>query len=1001
MQELFGIPMDTLAAVLAVLLACIVGSLGLLALRNRVLLKLGVRNLGRRRARTALIVLGLMLGTTIIAAALATGDTMSHSIRATATRQLGQTDEIVAAKGAADDITGELGAATGTGYFPQGTVVKVERALAGKNLADGVMGAIVEDVAVQAPVQRQTEPSVTLFASDPAQMGGFAPIRSVGGGNVTLDQLGRDEAYLNKKAADALDVRAGDPILVFVGAKPIRMHIRDVVRFEGTTSADSALLLPLADAQRLLDKPGLIKGIAISNHGSGEAGVGLSDEVVRTLKPVVTPLGLETSTSKADAIDVADKAGNAFMSMFTTFGTFTIAAGILLIFLIFVMLATERRGELGIARAVGTRRGHLVQMFTFEGAAYDLMAAAAGAILGALIAYLMVLGIASAFGAADEDSGFQVQYAVTFRSLFVAFAIGGLLTLLVVAFSAWRVSVMTISTAIRNLPEPRLPRRRRKLIMAFVWIGLGALFTANGAASAAATPQMLGISLILIGLVPILQVIGVSERLAYTSCGFAIAVVMLLPWSVWEAVFGQTSMDFTTWVVAGLMTVIGAAWVMVYNADVILGAVGLVLSRFGRLVPVVKMAITYPLRARFRTGATLAMFTLVVFTLVTGTASSGSFQKALGNVDTFGGGFQVRAGTSAAAPITNMHAALRNARGIDPADFTAVGSQSVLSVKARQLGSGRNAESYVARGLDESFLRHTTFGLGAIARGYGSSTDVWHALATRPGLAVVDASVAPRRDNFDFAPRPDFQLSGFMFEDEVFDPITISVRDPQTGRHLRLTVIGVLKDTAPLEMVGISSSEATYQQAFPGRFEPTIHYFALAPGVDPATTAKKLESAFLANGMQAESIEKVLDDTLAGNRTLNRLIQAFMGLGLIVGVAALGVISARAVVERRQQIGVLRAIGFRQGMVQAVFLIESSFIALTSIVVGTVLGLVLAENIIRDTAQQPSWENLTLVVPWGTLGVIFLVVYLVSLAATFAPAVRASRIRPAEALRYQ
>src|SRR6185503_9442532 len=111
------------------------------------------------------------------------------------------------------------------------------------------------------------------------------------------------------------------------------------------------------------------------------------------------------------------------------------------------------------------------------------------------------------------------------------------------------------------------------------------------------------------------------------------------------------------------------------------------------------MAITYPLRARFRTGATLAMFTLVVFTLVTGTASSGSFQKAFGNVDEFGGGFQVRAGTSATAPVEDMKSALKHAPGIDVRDFRQVGSQSVLSVKARQLRAGRPAEAYVARGL--------------------------------------------------------------------------------------------------------------------------------------------------------------------------------------------------------------------------------------------------------------------------------------------------------------
>jgi len=325
----------------------------------------------------------------------------------------------------------------------------------------------------------------------------------------------------------------------------------------------------------------------------------------------------------------------------------------------------------------------------------------------------------------------------------------------------------------------------------------------SGATGDAATPLMLGVSLILIGLVPMLRLIGVSERIAYTSCGLAIAVAMLLPWSVWESVFGQISMDFTTWVVAGLMTVIGAAWVMVYNADVILGAAGLVLSRFGTLLPVVKMAIVYPLRARFRTGATLAMFTLVVFTLVTGTASSGSFQKAFGSVEEFGGGYQVRAGTSATAPIVNMRAALRNARGIDPADFTAVGSQSVLSVKARQVGTDRAPESYVARGLDRAFLRHTTFGLGAMARGFGSADEVWRYSTPFTSSGLSGTGVFPRRSRpqvlwvgvedasgrlSDLQQRleDEFARAGFPKEDRGYRPhLTIArLRRPEDAREL-------------------------------------------------------------------------------------------------------------------------------------------------------------------------------------------------------------------------
>ena len=153
--------------------------------------------------------------------------------------------------------------------------------------------------------------------------------------------------------------------------------------------------------------------------------------------------------------------------------------------------------------------------------------------------------------------------------------------------------------------------------------------------------------------------------------------------------------------------------------------------------------------------------------------------------------------------------------------------------------------------------------------------------------------------------------------------------------------------------------------------------------------------------MHADSLPQLLSDAISASLLFDRLIEGFMGLGLIVGVAALGVISARSVVERRQQIGVLRAIGFRRRMVQLAFLLESSFVALTAIVVGTALGLAVAYNVIADTRRQPSWQHMGFDVPWLTLALIFFLVYAVAMATTLAPARRASRVYPAEALRYQ
>jgi putative ABC transport system permease protein len=1002
-NELFGIPTETLAIVLAVLLGLSLAAIATLAIRNRILFKLGVRNVPRRPGRTALIVVGLMLGTTIVAAAMTTGDTMSHTIRTSAVTALGQTDELVSTRGAEDALEagGEIGAggqAASVRYFPEVQLYDIYGAARDSRVVDGVAPAIVEQVAVVAPRTRQTEPRVTLFASDPGRLDGFGEIRLTDGRPIALAELKQGAVFLNADAADELDAREGDIIRVLAGGRTRSVRVRAIVDYDGTGTDGPAALMPLTTAQRLLDKEGLIKHVLISNLGGETNGVGHTDAVLDALQPVLDRYGLEAAPSKRDALEIADQEGSSFMSLFTTFGSFSIVAGILLVFLIFVMLSAERRSEMGIARAIGTRRGHLVQMFVYEGLAYDVLAAAVGALLGIAAAFAMVTVLAGALG----EFGIEIQRQVRPSSLVVSYCIGVLLTLAVVTFSSWRVSRLNIVTAVRGLPDPP-PTRRRWRRFAAMALGavLSVLMISSGISSVDALTFNVGVSLALMTLIPVARAVGIGERAAYTFGGLGLVIWWLLPFDVLETITGEPpAMDFSIFIVSGLLVVLGAVWAIVYNADVLLAGVTAAFGRIRALTPVLRMAVAYPLRSRFRTGVTLAMFTLVVFTLVMGAATSGSFISAYDNEREFAGGFEIRADSVAASPIANMAGTVEQTPSL--ADrIDAVASQSVLPAKARQVRSSAKEASYPVYGFDDTYLTATTYDFAAMAKGYESGHEVWNAMRTTPGLAIVDSLVVPRRENFNFGVPPDFQLSGFYLEDGSFDPVTITVRDPQTDKVVRLKVIGVLKDSVALTMYGISTSQRTLAAAFGDRVRPTTYHFSVPSGTDADAVATDLEAAFVSNGLEAQAMSDLLHDAVATSWTFNRLILAFMGLGLLVGVAALGVISARSVVERRQQIGVLRSIGFQRRMVQAAFLLESSFISLVAIVVGTSLALILAYNVINATSDSQGTTNVELVVPWGTLGLVFFIVYAASLITTLLPALRASRVEPAEALRYQ
>ncbi len=180
------------------------------------------------------------------------------------------------------------------------------------------------------------------------------------------------------------------------------------------------------------------------------------------------------------------------------------------------------------------------------------------------------------------------------------------------------------------------------------------------------------------------------------------------------------------------------------------------------------------------------------------------------------------------------------------------------------------------------------------------------------------------------------------------------VTDPETGQRHHVTIAGVLAGAAAFTNIGageyrypiITSPTAVAQ--FSGA--RTTSFLLAAPGVDGAALASDLQGQFLASGVVAVSIKDRVEQDFAASRSFFRLMQGFLALGLLVGIAGLGVVMVRAVRERRRTIGVLRALGFRSRAIRQAFLAESTLVAVEGIVIGAALAVVTTWLLYRNAA---------------------------------------------------
>ncbi|DAC57887.1 MAG TPA: FtsX-like permease family protein, partial [Candidatus Poseidoniales archaeon] len=124
--------------------------------------------------------------------------------------------------------------------------------------------------------------------------------------------------------------------------------------------------------------------------------------------------------------------------------------------------------------------------------------------------------------------------------------------------------------------------------------------------------------------------------------------------------------------------------------------------------------------------------------------------------------------------------------------------------------------------------------------------------------------------------------------------------------------------------------------------------------------------------------------------------EGYLALGLLVGVAGIGVVTVRNVSERRRTVGMLRAIGFRQRHVLRLFSVEVSWVAVLGMLNGLIIGY--GFHVVLYKAVWEA-EGAAFSFPWASTLMLFFGGWLVVLLTTFVPVRSASKIPPSAALR--
>jgi putative ABC transport system permease protein len=505
-------------------------------------------------------------------------------------------------------------------------------------------------------------------------------------------------------------------------------------------------------------------------------------------------------------------------------------------------------------------------------------------------------------------------------------------------------------------------------VLASIGVLVGAGTHVAGHAGEDAAGLLLGVPVAAFSAAPILRRV-LAERAARVLVAGTVLAWGLAVRQLFDDVMGSS--DVVAFVIQGVVLTVGAVS-LAASLDRVWAFAVEHLGGGGRgLAP--RLGIAYPLARRFRTAMLLGMFSLVILTVTMITASSVAIEADTGStVRDIAAGFDLLVDTNQANPVDVEALAARS-------DVAAVAGlvHGVGSFDAAHLDSPR---AWPITGFDADLLDRGTPALFSRDEAYASDADAYRAVLADPTLAIVPE---------------DFLLAG-VGDAALRAGDTFALIEPGSGQLRELTIVG-LGEADWLGNGALVNRQVT--TALLGADDIVARaYLAVADGADADAVAASVNAAFLAHGADAHTFAALGAE---GVRTLTgflAILRGFLASGLLVGIAGLGVVMVRAVRERRQEIGMLRAMGFRRGLIRTAMLSEAGLIAVQGTVIGVALGLITARQILTGSDAFGD-GGMPFIVPWGGLALIVLLPLLAALVATAWPAGRAAAITPAVALR--